>query len=59
MDVKNKDKMGEKGWTMPTVSKEYGGGGLSNMARGCKSRIRFMIGLALRSRKSKSEEKFP
>ena len=23
------DRMGEKGWTMPTVSKEYGGGGLS------------------------------
>ena len=23
------DKMGEKGWTMPTVSKEYGGGGLN------------------------------
>ena len=23
------DRMGEKGWTMPTVSKEYGGGGLT------------------------------
>ncbi len=23
------DRMGEKGWTMPTVPKEYGGGGLS------------------------------
>ena len=23
------DRMGEKGWTMPTVPKEYGGGGLN------------------------------
>ena len=23
------DRMGAKGWTMPTVSKEYGGGGLT------------------------------
>ena len=23
------ERMGEKGWTMPTVAKEYGGGGLS------------------------------
>ena len=38
------DKMGEKGWTMPTVSKEYGGGGLNKDEVKILNEEMFLIG---------------
>ena len=38
------EKMGSKGWTMPTVSKEYGGGGLSKDEVKILNEEMFMIG---------------
>ena len=38
------ERMGSKGWTMPTVSKEYGGGGLSKDEVKILNEEMFMIG---------------
>jgi alkylation response protein AidB-like acyl-CoA dehydrogenase len=38
------ERMGSKGWTMPTVSKEYGGGGLSKDEVRILNEEMFMIG---------------
>ena len=38
------DRMGEKGWTMPTVPKEYGGGGLSKEEVKVLNEEMFLIG---------------
>ena len=38
------DRMGEKGWTMPTVPKEYGGGGLNKEEVKILNEEMFLIG---------------